>query len=119
MFEKSNGKVDAYAALRIKDYRFFVSYRFFLTLAIMMQSVIVGWQVYEITKDPLSLGLIGLAEAIPYITIALFAGYIADLFPRKRIIIISAFVFLLGSIFLFLLTNTVQGFRENGVVKGI
>lgn len=42
MFEKSNGKVDAYAALRIKDYRFFVSYRFFLTLAIMMQSVIVG-----------------------------------------------------------------------------
>lgn len=49
--------------------------------------------------------MIGLAEAIPYITIALFAGYIADLFPRKRIIIISAFVFLLGSIFLFLLTN--------------
>ncbi len=100
-----NNKIDAYAVLKIKDYRFFVIYRFFLTLAIMMQSVIVGWQVYEITKDPLSLGLIGLAEAIPYISIALFAGYVADAIPRKLIIIISAFVFLLGSVFLYLFTT--------------
>ena len=60
---------DAYAALRIKDFRWFVSARFLLTFAIQMQSVIVGWQIYQLTHDALSLGLIGLAEAIPFISL--------------------------------------------------
>ena len=65
---------DAYAALRIKNFRFYLTARFFITVALQMQAVVVGWQVYEITKDPFSLGLIGLSEAIPYIGMALFGG---------------------------------------------
>ncbi len=44
-------KRDAYAVLKIKDFRLFLSFRFFMTIAAQMQSIIVGWQVYEITHD--------------------------------------------------------------------
>lgn len=80
-------KPDPYAALRIRDFRLFVLSRLFITLAIQIQGVVVGWQIYELTKDPLSLGLIGLAEAIPAITVSLYAGHIADVVERKKIIV--------------------------------
>ena len=70
----SGEKIDAFAVWRVKDYRFFIFARFFLTFGIQMQSIIVGWQVYEITKDVFSLGLIGIAEAIPFLAVSLFAG---------------------------------------------
>jgi MFS family permease len=90
-------KHDAFAVLKVKDFRLFIFFRFFTTIAIQMQSIVVGWQVYQLTKDPLSLGLIGLAEAIPFISIALFAGHVADRYNRKRIILWFDLVFLLGT----------------------
>lgn len=81
-------KHDPFAALRIKEFLFFMCTRFFLTLAIQMQSVIIGWQIYQYTKDVLALGLIGLAEAIPFIIVSLVSGHIADTFNRKHIIIL-------------------------------
>jgi MFS family permease len=90
-------KPDAYAVLRIKDFRLFVSARFVLTFAIQMQSVVVGWQVYEITHDVLSLGLIGLAEAIPFILSAIFAGYVADRYNRQQVMSLAVIVYLLGA----------------------
>ena len=86
---------DPYASLKIRDFRWFVSARFVLTFGIQMQSVIVGWQIYELTHDALSLGLIGLAEAIPFLSISLFAGHVADVVERKRIIVSSSLVYVL------------------------
>ena len=77
-----------YAALQVRDFRLFILSRLFITLAVMIQAVVVGWQVYEITKDPLSLGLIGLAEAIPAIAVSLYAGHLADIVERKKIILV-------------------------------
>lgn len=91
---------DAYAVLRIGGYRRFITGRFFLTFAIQMQSVIVGWQVYDLTHDVLSLGLIGLSEAIPFLTVALFAGHMADIVNRKLIIAITATVYVICAIVL-------------------
>lgn len=84
---------DAYAVWRIGSFRKFISGRFFLTFAIQMQSVIVGWQVYDLTHDPFALGLIGLSEAIPFLVVALFAGHVADLVNRKAIISVAASVY--------------------------
>src|SRR3989338_10396131 len=103
LIKKTNG--DAYAVLKIREFVLFISARFFVTLGIQMQSVIVGWQVYEITKDPLSLGLIGLAEIIPFFGIALFGGHIADLFDRRKIILFSVFTYLGAAFMLFLLAT--------------
>ena len=94
IFQNQN---DAYAVWRIGNFRRFISGRFFLTFAIQMQSVIVGWQVYDLTHDAFSLGLIGLSEAIPFLTMALFAGHVADLYNRKRIISIAATVYVLAA----------------------
>ncbi|MCX6246492.1 MAG: MFS transporter [Bacteroidetes bacterium] len=97
-------KHDAFAVLKLKDFRLFLSFRFFMTIAAQMQSIIVGWQVYELTRDPLSLGLIGLAEALPFISVALYAGHIADRFNRKKIILWFDMVFLSASVLLLVIT---------------
>jgi MFS family permease len=96
---------DAYASLKINDFKWFVVARFLLTFAIQMQSVIVGWQIYEITHDALSLGLIGLSEALPFLSISLFAGHVADVVTRKKIILISNIVYLLSASALFLVST--------------
>ena len=75
-----------------------------------MQGLIVGWQVYELTKDPLALGLIGLAEALPNIVTALYAGHAADRYNRKRIIVWFTLLFLVGTTLLFLFSIKKLGF---------
>lgn len=80
---------DAYAALRVPAFRRFVACVMAMTVGVQIQGVVVGWQVYEITHDPLSLGLIGLAEALPFITAALWAGHVADHHDRRRISLIA------------------------------
>ena len=77
---------DSYAALRLPAFRRYVAGLAALTFATQVQGTIVGWQVYAITRDPLSLGLIGLAEALPFIGCALWAGHVADRGDRRRIV---------------------------------
>jgi len=86
-----------YAAIQVRDFRLFILSRLFVTLAVMIQAVVVGWQVYEITRDPLSLGLIGLAEAIPAIGVSLYAGHLADIMDRKKIIMVCVTTLVLCS----------------------
>ena len=83
---------DPYAALRHRDFRWYIVSLFCMTIASQIQAVVVGWQVYEITHDPLSLGLIGLAEALPFIAIALPAGYLADRKNRRTISVAALMV---------------------------
>ncbi|MFY9903615.1 MAG: MFS transporter [Terriglobales bacterium] len=67
----------------------FVAYtlaRFFIVLSLEMQSVAVGWQVYEITRRPLDLGYVGLAQFAPGFVLFLFAGHAADLFDRRKLL---------------------------------
>ncbi|MDZ7650801.1 MAG: MFS transporter [Cytophagales bacterium] len=108
---------DPYAALRIRDFRLFILSRLFITLAIQIQGVVVGWQIYELTKDPLSLGLIGLAEAIPAITVSLYAGHIADIVERKKIIIwcVTLLVFCSAAL-LYFTTNPGAFLIQNGTL---
>ncbi|GAA4311636.1 MFS transporter [Nibribacter koreensis] len=96
--------------LRLPEFRLFVSARFCITLAMQIQAVVVGWQIYDITKDPFSLGLIGLAEAVPSITVALYAGHVADIMPRKRIIITVLSVLLFCSLALLVYTMGIGEF---------
>lgn len=88
---------EAAAVLHLPNFRRFLSFRFFMTMATLMQSVIVGWHLYSITGNVLSLGLIGLTEVIPQISISLFAGYFVDIWDRKKIIIYTSILLLIGS----------------------
>lgn len=83
----SKEKKDPFSSLRIKEFRWFLAVRLFIVLAWSMQFVLIEWEVYKITKDPLSLGLIGLMEVIPAITMALFAGHIVDQSEKKTMLV--------------------------------
>jgi MFS family permease len=89
---------DPYAALRIPNFRWFVFSLLAMTMATQIQAVVVAWQIYELTRDPLSLGLIGLAEAVPFIGFALYAGHLADRTSRIRISVTALVVLLLCSV---------------------
>ena len=96
---------DPYAALRYPEFRSFISAQFFFTIAILIQEVVISYYLYEITHDPLSLGLIGLFEAIPYISLALFGGYFADRRDKKTIIQICYGIIILCSLLLLWVTH--------------
>ena len=89
---------DPYAALRIPNFRWFIFSLLTMTMATQIQAVVVAWQIYELTRDPFSLGLIGLAEAVPFIGFALYAGHLADRVDRLRISAAALVVLLLCSL---------------------
>lgn len=95
-----------YAALRIPDFRRLLLANGTLTLSREAQIVVVGWQVYELTRDPLTLGLIGLAEALPFLAVALYAGHAADRAQRKMLTIAGTFGLVASAIALLILTVT-------------
>ena len=76
---------DPYASLRVRNYRWFIVSLFTMTVGSQIQVIVVSWQIYNLTHDPLSLGLIGLAEALPFIGVALYAGHLADRLDRRGI----------------------------------
>lgn len=108
---------DPYAVLRIPEFRLFILARLCLTLALQIQAVVVGWQIYAITKDALSLGLIGLTEAVPSIVVALYAGHVADTTSRKKIIVTCVLALLLCAVCLLLYTTQTNFFlTKYGVI---
>ena len=96
---------DPYAALRLPDFQRYISARVLFSIATQIQGVVVSWQIFKLTNDPLALGLIGLAEAIPNIAVSLYAGHVADSIRRKRIIVPSVLVLVLCAVTLFWLSH--------------
>ena len=98
-------ETDPYIAMRFPEFRSYIVMRFLFTFAFQIQAVVIGWYIYQLTKDPLSLGLIGLAEAIPSITVTLYGGYIADKSDKKKLLVRIIGAMLFCSIILALVTT--------------
>src|SRR5688572_7820470 len=93
------------AAFQYPDFRFFQAARFLATLGFQMQGVAVGWQVYTLTREPIHLGYVGLAQFLPAIGFALITGHAADRFERRRVLVICHAVLVACAIALLLLTR--------------
>ncbi len=112
-------KNDPYAALRYKEFNIFLLVRFAMVFAWSMQFVVIEWEVYSLTKDPLSLGIIGLMEVIPAVTLALFAGHVVDQKEKKGLLVKCILGFSFISLGLFLLTwPAVVGDLSGNLVLG-
>ena len=98
-------KTNPYAALKIKEFNTFLLMRFLLVFGWSMQFIVIEWQVYSITKDPLSLGIIGLMEIIPAFSMALFAGHIVDQREKRNLLAICIATFSFISLGLYFLTT--------------
>jgi len=114
-------KTDPYAALRFKEFNIFLLVRFALVFGWSMQFIIIEWQVYTLTKDPLSLGIIGLMEIIPAFTMALFAGHIVDQSEKRNLLAkcIAAFSFISFGLFLLTWPRVVGDWTVNSVLSCI
>lgn len=98
-------KNDPYAALRFKEFNIFLLLRFALVLGWSMQFVVIEWQVYALTEDPLSLGIIGLCEFLPAFLLAPFAGHIVDKKEKRNLFTLCIALFSLISFGLYWLTS--------------
>lgn len=85
--DASNSRRDPFAAMRFRDFRLLVLGSFLAVVAEQMVGVAVGWELYERTRDPLALGLVGLVEIVPVLLLALPAGHVADRRDRKWIVV--------------------------------
>ncbi len=99
----------SFSVLKIRDFRFLMLTRALVTMALQSQAVIVGWQIYSITKNPFMLGLAGLFEAIPAILCALFSGHVVDNGKPHKIYTICLSVLMVNT---FLLLIFAGGFAE-------
>lgn len=80
---------DPWSSLRIPEYRRYLASMSAVFLATQIQSTVLGWQVYELTRDPLSLGLVGLSEALPFLALTLLGGWEADRRDRRALSLLS------------------------------
>ena len=92
--------IDPYASFRYPEFQYLIAASFLLTMALMIQEVAIGYELYRITHDPLALGLIGLVEAIPFISFTLYGGHVADRSSKRKALMWSVGGIALSSLML-------------------
>ncbi|WP_282075009.1 MFS transporter [Maribacter aquivivus] len=112
---------DPYAAIRFKEFNIFLLVRFAMVFAWSMQFIVIEWQVYSMTKDPLSLGIIGLMEVIPAVSMALFAGHIVDQKEKRNLLIkcICGFSVISFGLFMLSLPSVLETYETKVILYGI
>ena len=112
---------DPYAALRFREFNIFLLVRFAMVFAWSMQFIVIEWQVYSITKDPLSLGIIGLMEVIPAVGMALFAGHIVDQKEKRNLLVkcILGFSVISFGLFVLSLPTILEKYETTFILYGI
>ncbi len=76
-------------AFRFREFRYYVAANFLFTCAFLIQEVVIGFELYKITNDPLAIGLVGLSYALPYMSLSLFGGHLADRLSKKKMLLFS------------------------------
>jgi MFS family permease len=114
-------KQDPYLALRFREFNIFLLVRFLLVFGWSMQFIVIEWQVYDLTNDKLSLGIVGLCEFIPAFFLAPFAGHIVDKKEKRNLFALCIALFSLISFVLFWLTSTTveSTWSKKEIVYGI
>jgi MFS family permease len=114
-------KKDPFSSLKIKEFRWFLFMRLGIVLAWSMQFVLIEWEVYRLTKDPFSLGFIGLMEVIPAFGLALFAGHIVDQNEKKGMLVKCFLALAIISILLCVVTkpDTISLLSKDAVLNSI
>ncbi len=105
------------SAFSYRGFQLYWAARLCAAMAIQMQAVAVGWQVYELTQRPLDLGLVGLAQFLPALGLALFTGQVADRYDRRRVLALCVVLELVCA--LLLLTLTAVGNANEAPIFGI
>lgn len=118
-------KVSPFASMKLAEFRNYVTGRFIFIMGLRMIGTLSGWWMYELTGNPLTLGLIGLAEVIPAVSLALYAGHVIDLSDKRRMIRITVALYAVCALILLVLSthliydNMGKGFVVAGIFSVI
>ena len=96
---------DPFASLKIAEYRNLLAGRFTFIIGLRMMGTLVGWWIYNLTNDPFAIGLIGLSEVIPAISMALYAGHVIDLSEKRKLLLTALFIYFFAVLILLFLSS--------------
>jgi MFS family permease len=101
--EEKNKKGKAFEAINIREFRLYIVMRFFFIMALRMIGTVVGWKIYILTRNPLALGMIGLSEVIPAVSLALYAGHVIDNSDKRKMLLKSICFYLICAVALLII----------------
>jgi MFS family permease len=101
-FFKTSGPFEA---MQIPEFRYLLSGRFLFILSLRMMSTLVGWWIYQLTNAPFAIGLIGLSEVVPALSLALYAGHVIDMSEKRKLLLTGVFMYLCAAAVLLLLST--------------
>src|ERR1700704_5219416 len=78
---------DPFVSVRLPEYKNMMLGRFFFIMALRMMGTLVGWWIYELTNDPFAIGLIGLSEVVPAVSLSLYAGHVIDISEKRKLLL--------------------------------
>jgi MFS family permease len=121
LIETTNYSHNALAAVKIPEYRNLLFGRFCFVMALRMLGTLVGWWIYELTNAPFAIGLVGLAEVLPALSLALYAGHVIDISEKRKLLLKGVSGYLLCGVLLLALSNHYfeSNNQKNFVVGGI
>ncbi len=121
MNEQPIVKQDPFAAIRIPEYRNLMMGRFLFIMGLRMMGTLVGWWVYELTNEPFAIGLIGLSEVIPAVSLSLYAGHIIDISEKRKLLLRGVSLYLACALLLLGLSShyTSTQLSEHKIAFGI
>lgn len=90
------GKSDPFESMRIPEFRFLLAGRFIFIMGLRMLTTLIGWWVYLLTNDPFAIGLVGLAEVVPALSLALYAGHVIDQSQKRKLLLYGASLYFLA-----------------------
>jgi len=101
-------KYDAFAAPKIVEFRNFLLGRFLFIMGLRMLGTLVGWWVYELTNEPFAIGLIGLSEVIPAVSLALYAGHVIDISEKRKLMLTGVALYFAAVLMLIALSTKIS-----------
>ena len=111
---KSEDSKNPYAPLKMREFRFFIAGRFLFIMGLRMTGTVIGWWMYILTESPLALGLVGLSEVIPALSLALYAGHHIDRSEKRKLLLTCVFFYIvcIGLLVFLSSTFTLQQFDK-------
>jgi len=106
---------DPFAALRIAEFRNLMMGRFLFIMGLRMMGTLVGWWIYELTNEPFAIGLIGLSEVIPAVSLALYAGHVIDKSEKRKLILNGVALYWICAFALLFLASNLASNRFNNL----
>src|SRR5438552_17569355 len=110
-------KIKSFDAVKIPEFRYLVIGRFCFVMALRMMTTLLGWWIYNLTNAPFAIGLIGLSEVVPAVSLALYAGHVIDLSDKRKLLTRGITLYFTAALILLLLStkNTSHIFSNNTI----